>query len=67
LGPLFVGGISDLVLHRFGTGSLQIAMLAVAPFFLIASVLHYLSWRVTAADLPIPLPGTHGNVPVSDT
>jgi predicted MFS family arabinose efflux permease len=67
LGPLFVGGISDQVLHRFGTGSLQIAMLAVAPFFLIASVLHYISWRVTTAAAPHPLPGTHGNVQASET
>jgi predicted MFS family arabinose efflux permease len=55
LGPLFVGGISDLVLKRFGSGSLQIAMLAVAPFFCIAAVLHYLSWRATSAETSIPL------------
>jgi predicted MFS family arabinose efflux permease len=48
LGPLFVGGVSDLARARFGHGSLGIAMLAVVPFFVLAAVLSFASSRVRA-------------------
>lgn len=40
-GPLFVGMVSDLAASRGATNSLQVAMLALAPMFVIAAFAHY--------------------------
>ncbi|MGC4252896.1 MAG: MFS transporter [Sphingobium sp.] len=43
LGPLFIGGVSDLAGTAYGKQSLRIAMYALIPFFLIAGGINYRS------------------------
>jgi predicted MFS family arabinose efflux permease len=40
-GPLFVGMVSDFAASRGAADSLQVAMLALAPMFLVGAVMHY--------------------------
>ncbi|MDB5420164.1 MAG: major facilitator superfamily 1, partial [Brevundimonas sp.] len=40
-GPLFVGVVSDVAASRGATDSLQVAMLALAPMFVIGAIAHY--------------------------
>jgi predicted MFS family arabinose efflux permease len=44
-GPLYVGAVSDLALPYYGINSLQIALFAVIPMFLLAAVFNFLAAR----------------------
>jgi MFS family permease len=50
-GPLFIGMISDFAAGQGARDSLQIAMLALAPMFLLGAVVHYVASRSLRAPL----------------
>jgi MFS family permease len=49
-GPLFVGMVSDFAAGRGVTDSLQVAMLALAPMFLVGAVMHYFVARAISGQ-----------------
>jgi predicted MFS family arabinose efflux permease len=51
LGPLLVGLLSDALQPAHGTGSLRLALLAVAPVYLWAAAHYFAASRTLAADL----------------
>lgn len=57
LGPLFVGMVSDFAMRQGSEQPLQIAMLALAPMFVVAAIMHFAVSRVLGRILPVsPLP-----------
>jgi predicted MFS family arabinose efflux permease len=51
LGPLAVGGLSDVLSRTFGSGSLRLALLLVVPFFVWAAYHYHAAARTLGADL----------------
>lgn len=52
-GPVFIGTISDLLAPAHGVLSLQLALYALSPFFLLTMLAHYAASRAIRRDMAL--------------